>query len=285
MNELQENIFQLMQLFPGSFINHNMELVLSPKYNVYFRLDNVRTPEELKCKVIEYLSRPSCKVIQTRDQKLFRERVNSFLGTAFGEEEMVAIYTYLGNSCNREKTLAFIRSGFNLAALSPGLVSTEPSPSRENKVRTCVCENQMMQITPDVFYCKNCGRLLDADSLMFPGDGWFAPPIIEQLNQEFNELIKMTRRDRDTRQDSCVEKSDAILSLIGNVHPVGETNTDDRRYENLKLACEILRNLVNAIREVCVECKEHAAFSINRAGEYACKCLEDLNIPTGYGDE
>ena len=305
MNELPKDIVRLMKIFPGSFINHQLELILIPKYNIYFRMDNVETVEELKCKVLEYLSRPSCKGVRSSEQKLFRGRVNSFLETSFGEEDMVTIYTCLGNSCDRERTIAFIRGGFDLAILSGDMDSEKSkeaskpnppegrslregeisSPPGKNKLRICTCGHQMMQITSDVFYCNNCGRLLDSDSLMFPGDGWFTPPIIEQLNQEFNELIKMTRRDRDTRQDSCVEKSDAILSLIGNVHPVGETNTDDRRYENLKLACDVLKHLVCAVREVSVKCEGHGAYSINRAGEYASKCLVDLNIPAGYRDE
>lgn len=217
MNELQKDIVRLMKIFPGSFINHQLELILIPKYNIYFRMDNVETVEELKCKVLEYLSRPSCKGVRSSEQKLFRGRVNSFLETSFGEEDMVTIYTCLGNSCDRERTIAFIRGGFDLAILS-GDMDSEKSG-------------------------KHCGR------------------------------------------EANMERSDALLALIENVHPVGETNTDDRRYENLKLACDVLKHLVCAVREVSVKCEGHGAYSINRAGEYARKCLEDLNIPTGYRDE
>ena len=31
--------------------------------------------------------------------------------------EMETVYTYLGNGCNHERTLRFIRSGFNLSVL------------------------------------------------------------------------------------------------------------------------------------------------------------------------
>ena len=288
MNELQKDIVRLMKIFPGSFINHQLELILIPKYNIYFRMDNVETVEELKCKVLEYLSRPSCKGVRSSEQKLFRGRVNSFLETSFGEEDMVTIYTCLGNSCDRERTIAFIRGGFDLAILSGDMDSEKSkeaskpnppegrslregeisSPPGKNKLRICTCGHQMMQITSDVFYCNNCGRLLDSDSLMFPGDGWFVPHIGKQPGGEAN-----------------IERSEAILALIGNVRPVGETNTDDRRYENLELACDVLKNLVEAVREVSVKCEGHVAYSINRAGEYARKCLEDLNIPTGYRDE
>jgi len=37
----------------------------------------------------------------------------------------------------------------------------------------CKCEKEMMKITNDIYYCEYCGRLLDADTLMFPGDCWF----------------------------------------------------------------------------------------------------------------
>ena len=100
------------------FINHNYELIVEPKNNIYFRLDNIETELELKCKVIAWLSRPSCKGISTYWQKRIRAIVNEFLGTEFTSDEMAEIYTYLGNDCDREKTIKFIESNYDVNTLA-----------------------------------------------------------------------------------------------------------------------------------------------------------------------
>ena len=40
--------------------------------------------------------------------------INKYLGTNFTKEDIEIIYTYLGNACHHEKTLEFVRSGFNM---------------------------------------------------------------------------------------------------------------------------------------------------------------------------
>ena len=48
---------------------------------------------------------------------LFRS-VNRYLGTDFSEDDMDLIYTYLGNECNHEKTVRFIKSGYDMEILN-----------------------------------------------------------------------------------------------------------------------------------------------------------------------
>ena len=117
MITIHKDIIQLMKLFPGSFINSDLELILVPKENIYFRLEDVKSSIDLKCKVIAYLSRPSCKGTNNKVQKLCLARFNAFFNSTFSEEDMTEIYTYLGNNCNREKTIRFIHSGYNLDIL------------------------------------------------------------------------------------------------------------------------------------------------------------------------
>ncbi len=45
---MTDYVFEVMKQFPGSFINHNNELILIPKVNLYIRLEDVNTPTELK---------------------------------------------------------------------------------------------------------------------------------------------------------------------------------------------------------------------------------------------
>lgn len=102
---------------PKCFINVNYELIIEPKNNIYFRLDDIKTELELKCKIFAWLSRPSCKGVSKYWQKRIRTIVNEFLNTNFTFDEMI-IYTYLGNDCNREKSINFIESNYDLNVLN-----------------------------------------------------------------------------------------------------------------------------------------------------------------------
>jgi len=103
---------------PNAFINLNNELIVEPKNNIYFRLEDIKNDLDLKCKVIAWLSRPSCKGISEYWQKRIRAIVNEFLGTNFNEDEMSVIYTRLGNDCNRKLCMKFIESGYDLNLLT-----------------------------------------------------------------------------------------------------------------------------------------------------------------------
>lgn len=117
--KLVKSFMNIVQKYsPKCFINSNFELIIEPKNNIYFRIEDVETELDLKCKVIAWLSRPSCKGVSNYWQKKIRTIVNEFLDTKFTFEEMEEIYTYLGNDCNREKTIKFIESGYDLNVLN-----------------------------------------------------------------------------------------------------------------------------------------------------------------------
>lgn len=99
------------------FINYNFELIVEPKNNIYFRLEDVETERDLKIKVLSWLSRPSCKGVSPYYQKKIRTIINDYLGTDFGRDEMEEIYTYLGNNCNPEKCIQFIDSNYDFDVL------------------------------------------------------------------------------------------------------------------------------------------------------------------------
>ena len=116
----------LFGAFPDAIVNRNLEFVADPhrRVNSYFRLDDCETRTDAQCKVLEYLSREAYKSqhfnVEWRNEIVHdyhRNGINAFLGTNFTKEDMEIIYTYLGNGVNRQKTLAFIYSGFNLAVL------------------------------------------------------------------------------------------------------------------------------------------------------------------------
>ena len=114
----------LIMCFQGSFVNGNNEFIANRKSNTYFRLEDCSTEMDLKCKVLEYVSRAACKGIpynsdwrNDKFQNEMRDGMNRFLGTDFSREDMEKIYTYLGNGVNREKTVAFIKLGYNMDIL------------------------------------------------------------------------------------------------------------------------------------------------------------------------
>lgn len=68
--------------------------------------------------------------------------------------------------------------------------------------------------------------------------------------------------------------------LIGEIRPVGETNTDNDRFENLKAMVDLVGKLVEDIEDVAT-CANRSEFSVQRAGNLARKFRRDL---TEYED-
>lgn len=106
------------EAFPKFFINHNLEAIVHPRRNTYFLLKGVETEVDIIAKILEWLSREAAKSVSKESQKYHLNGINAFLGTNFSQDEMMQIYTYLGNACNHRKTLAFILSGYDLDVLT-----------------------------------------------------------------------------------------------------------------------------------------------------------------------
>ena len=123
-DDLTNYISKIMNIFYGSFINHNKELILIPKTNLYFYLGDVNTVDEVKYKLLEWCSRDSTSALkysqhwrnrQYQDSVLMR--INICLGTSFTREEMMIIYQRLGNCCNHKLTMKFVSSGYDMKLL------------------------------------------------------------------------------------------------------------------------------------------------------------------------
>jgi len=116
---------RLMQCFRGSFINEHGEFIAHRFSNTYFRLDNCENEMDVKCKVLEWLTRAASKGQPYRTDKnnlvfqgFMQEGINRYLGTEFDTDDFDEIYTYLGNACNHAKTIRFIESGYNISMLA-----------------------------------------------------------------------------------------------------------------------------------------------------------------------
>ena len=123
--DMREAKQALLEAFPNSFINEANEFIAHKRSNTYFRLSDCEYPKDIECKVLEWLSRAASKGMpynkEWRNRK-FRsfmlKGVNSFLDTGFSEEEMLQIYTHLGNAINHDKTLRFIESDYDFSILA-----------------------------------------------------------------------------------------------------------------------------------------------------------------------
>lgn len=124
-SDMKETREALLSCFPNSFINDNDEFIAEPRRNQYLILSDCEYPEDVDCKVLEWLSRAASSAMpyatnwrNERYHKKMQNCINDFLGTNFSEEDFETIYVVLGNAINHEKTMEFIKSGYNFKVLN-----------------------------------------------------------------------------------------------------------------------------------------------------------------------
>jgi len=69
-----------------------------------------------------------------------------------------------------------------------------------------------------------------------------------------------------------------VKKLVGPIDPVGETNEDNRRFENLKTMTELVDLLLTDIDYVTLENAHRVEYSMKRAGEFASKFFDQIGI-------
>ncbi|WP_449453281.1 hypothetical protein [Streptococcus suis] len=115
----------LMGYFPKSYINHNFELILIPKTNVYFSVEGVQSRRDIIAKLLMWCTRTIAKGQLYKSKKrnelykhVVKSALNGYLGTMFSDEDVDLIYQKLGNGINPELTYRFIDSGFDFEVLN-----------------------------------------------------------------------------------------------------------------------------------------------------------------------
>jgi len=118
---------KLSRAFPNSFINTSLEFIVHLKANEYFRLEDCENELDVKCKVLEWLSRGAHKTCpfhtnlkNERFHNFMLNGINDFLGTDFTEEDIAIIYQKLGNRVRHSLTVEFVNSGYDMAILKGG---------------------------------------------------------------------------------------------------------------------------------------------------------------------
>lgn len=117
INDLTKFIDITKEVFKGAFINRNNELIFDRHSNLYFRLDDVETVLEFKCKMMAWLSRPIAKSLSDYKARIILKRFNGLLGTSFSKSDMELIYDRLGNDVARSLCIEFIESNYDLSLL------------------------------------------------------------------------------------------------------------------------------------------------------------------------
>lgn len=125
--EVQSAMFNLLYSFPGSKLltdRNPVEFLAHESSNTYFILGDCETKEDVDCKVLEWLSRAAYKTepyysdaSNRRFHTKMLDGINKYLGTNFTEKDIEIVYTLLGNACDHQKTLEFVRGGFDMSVM------------------------------------------------------------------------------------------------------------------------------------------------------------------------
>lgn len=112
---------KLLNCFPESYINRNLEVILIPKTNTYFSLAGCSTKRDIIAKVLMWCTRDISKVRpysqQKRNIRFYvenKERLEKYVGKNI---DVNVIYHRLGNGINKELTYRFIDSDFDMDLL------------------------------------------------------------------------------------------------------------------------------------------------------------------------
>lgn len=116
---LKSIISHALNIFPNSFINHSNELIIDPRNHISFRLEDVTTVVEFKCKVFAWVSRPIAKSLNKYWAPRILDGVNRLLQTSFTKDDMWWIYDRLGNDINRKLAIKFVESNYDMDVLGP----------------------------------------------------------------------------------------------------------------------------------------------------------------------
>lgn len=73
--------------------------------------------------------------------------------------------------------------------------------------------------------------------------------------------------------------TEIVKKLIGNINPIGKSEIDAERFENLKQMCELVHDLVILIDDMAFDNRNAREDSVRQAADYAKNFLEkDLGI-------
>lgn len=119
-----ETLETLRECFPGSFVNFDQEFVAHRRGGAVCDMRGCTSPLELRCRVIEQLVGHCCKTrpfkraeANVSFRRYMMEGMGRFLGAVFSEMEYEMVYERLGLGVDRQLTVDWIASGYDLGLL------------------------------------------------------------------------------------------------------------------------------------------------------------------------
>ena len=70
-----------------------------------------------------------------------------------------------------------------------------------------------------------------------------------------------------------------VKKVVGKIRPVGESNTDEERLENLKEMCHLVEMLLMDIVDMVHDNKDDKQGSVRKCVDYAAKFIEEKIYP------
>ncbi|WP_347104372.1 hypothetical protein [Streptococcus anginosus] len=123
--EILNELKKLLGLFPRSYINQNLEVILIPKTNTYFRLEGVGSRRDIIAKLLMWCTRTISKERPYKQElRNFQYRYDNtvrlgrYVGKIITTEMVDLIYQKLGNGVRPELTYKFIDSDFDMEVLN-----------------------------------------------------------------------------------------------------------------------------------------------------------------------
>lgn len=68
--------------------------------------------------------------------------------------------------------------------------------------------------------------------------------------------------------------TDVIRKLIGHINPVGETNSDNEAFQNIKKQCEVINDLLEDVQRIASLHRNRQEYSMKRVGTLAQEFID-----------
>lgn len=75
-----------------------------------------------------------------------------------------------------------------------------------------------------------------------------------------------------------MELIDVVMKLVGPVEPVGETHTDNERFENLGVLTALTDALLTKIDDINTNNSDSHMYSVKRAGKHCADFYDSIGI-------
>jgi len=116
--EIQMLINKAVNFGFKTFVNNNNELIIIPEINSYFRLDDVETELDFKCKILHWLSYDcASNHWDKRWSPKMINFINYMLDVDWNQDVLQAIYCRFGNGLNHDLCIKFIQSNYDLTLI------------------------------------------------------------------------------------------------------------------------------------------------------------------------